>query len=76
MLFFKKKFKATLYIDGMSCKHCVDKVENALNDIDGYSAKVDLNKKCAHIKSNAPIIKDDVFNTIFTIGFTPTKIEI
>jgi len=75
MLFFKKKFKTTIYIDGMSCVHCAAKVENALNTIDGCAAKVDLANKCAYVKSKAPLNESEVFNSIATLGFTPIKME-
>lgn len=75
MLFFKKKYKATVYIDGMSCGHCAAKIENAINVIQGCTSKVDLAKKCAYVKSDSPLNKTDIFNAISNIGFTPVKIE-
>lgn len=76
MLFFKKKIKTTIYIDGMSCRHCAAKVESALNALEGCTAKVDLAKKCAYVKSNAPLNETDIFNDISALGFAPVKMEI
>ncbi|MDC3417013.1 copper chaperone CopZ [Aquibacillus salsiterrae] len=43
--------KITLSITGMSCNHCVNKVENALNEQDGVEkVKVNLKKGTAVVK--------------------------
>lgn len=34
-------------IEGMTCEHCKNRVENALNRLEGVSAKVNLKKKTA-----------------------------
>lgn len=39
-----------MLIDGMTCSNCSARVENALNGIDNVKAKVNLNKKRAHIE--------------------------
>lgn len=43
----------TLYIEGMTCEHCVNRVAEALNSIDGVSAKVNLHKKNATVSFDA-----------------------
>lgn len=45
----KKKLEKVLYtkqfyVDGMSCEHCKNRVEGAVNDIHGLAARVDLKK--------------------------------
>lgn len=77
MLFFKKKanYKATVYIDGMSCGHCAARVETAFAAIPGCTAKVDLANKCANVKSEAPLNEKEIFDAISSIGFTPVKME-
>ncbi|MBU5467076.1 copper chaperone CopZ [Virgibacillus sp. MSJ-26] len=43
--------KITLKITGMSCAHCVGKVEKALQDLQGVvKAKVNLKKEIAKVK--------------------------
>jgi copper chaperone len=43
--------ETTLKIDGMSCNHCVARVENALKSVEGVeSAKVSLENKEALVK--------------------------
>ncbi|MCE5196077.1 MAG: heavy metal translocating P-type ATPase [Negativicutes bacterium] len=44
-----------MIIEGMSCMHCVGRVEKALNAIAGVSAQVDLASKTAVITLSAPI---------------------
>lgn len=46
-----------LTIEGMSCMHCVARVENALNAIEGVKAHVDLKKKRATVEGD---VADDV----------------
>ena len=43
-----------IVIDGMMCMHCAGAVEKALNALDGVTAKVDLEQKCAHVELAAP----------------------
>ena len=42
-LFAKKTIK-TLTVEGMRCVHCSARVENALKELSGVSAKVELKK--------------------------------
>jgi copper chaperone len=43
--------ETTLRIEGMSCNHCVVRVENALTSVEGVeSAKVSLDDKQASVK--------------------------
>ena len=47
-MFGKEKIIKTLNIEGMSCMHCVKKVENALKEVKGVkSVKVSLEDKKA-----------------------------
>ncbi|MBP3420904.1 MAG: cation transporter [Lachnospiraceae bacterium] len=40
----------SVQIDGMTCEKCKARVENALNSVDGISAKVNLHRKEAIVK--------------------------
>ena len=42
-----------LKIEGMSCAHCSARVEQALNALDGVTAKVELKKKRAVVEGDA-----------------------
>ncbi len=55
-MFGKEKITKTLNVEGMSCMHCVKKVETALKEVKGVkSVKVDLENKTAEIT-----LKEDV----------------
>lgn len=57
---FGNKIEKTIKIDGMSCMHCVKKVEQALKAIaEIKSVKVDLEEKAAKI-----ILKKEIENSI------------
>ena len=43
-------YTAVLTIDGMTCGHCAVRVENALNELNGVWAKVDLGGKTALVR--------------------------
>ena len=55
-MFGKEKIVKTLNVEGMSCMHCVKKVENALKEVNGVKAvKVSLEDKKAEV-----ILKEDI----------------
>lgn len=57
---FGNKIEKTIKIEGMSCMHCVKKVEQALKAIaEIKSVKVDLEEKVAKI-----ILKKEIENSI------------
>ena len=39
----------TIIIEGMMCMHCTARVQKALEDIDGVTAHMDLEKKAAYL---------------------------
>lgn len=53
----------TMIIEGMMCMHCKAHVEKALNDIEGVTATVDLDNKCASITGD---VADDVLTKAVT----------
>jgi len=61
--------KKIIEINGMHCKKCSASVEKALNLIDGVSAKVNLEKKCAVVSFKCDV-SDDIFKKAVTeLGF-------
>lgn len=59
-MFGKEKIVKTLNVEGMSCMHCVKKVETALKEIKGVkSVNVSLENKTAEVT-----LKEDVDNSI------------
>lgn len=56
--------KKILTIEGMSCGHCVSRVEKTLKSIDGVTeVVVDLGKKTALIEANVEI-EDGLLNEL------------
>lgn len=50
----------TVYIDGMHCENCKNRVERAINRIDGAVAKVNLKKNLAVVSYDRKIADDDI----------------
>lgn len=62
--------KKTFSVDGMTCQHCVNRVMEAVNSIDGASGVVHLKKGTVDISMERPI-DDEVFVTaIENAGYT------
>lgn len=63
----------TISITGMSCMHCVARVEKALGAIEGATVKVDLEKGIATVEGveNEALLKE----TVEDLGFEVTAIK-
>lgn len=59
----------TLHIEGMTCEHCVNRVAEALNSIDGVSAKVNLHKKIATVSFDRPVEEETLCSTVEKAGY-------
>lgn len=66
-----KEVKAikTLRIEGMSCDHCRQRIENELNSMDQVNAKVSLKKKEAVIKLGKEIDDEVLVQAIEKLGY-------
>ena len=73
-LFKNKEFVYTVYINGMSCNHCANSIENAFSSLGRVSAKVDLHKKCAYVYSKNELEEDKIKQLIENTGFEFVKI--
>ncbi len=72
-MFFSKKEKLTLKIEGMKCMHCRENAEKALNSIDGVKAKVSLEKKTATVTVSKPVGRETLVKVIEEAGYTVTE---
>ncbi len=63
-----------IIIDGMMCMHCAGSVEKALNALDGVTAKVDLEQKCANVELTAPVADDVLAKAVTDAGYTVVSI--
>lgn len=75
-MFFKKKKRKIIHIEGMSCEHCAKKVETALEDlVDIERAKVNLKKRCAIVTYQNSVDEVLLQNTIEKLGYTVTGVK-
>lgn len=59
----------TLHIEGMTCEHCVNRVAEALNSIDGVSAKVNLHKKNATVSFDRLVEEETLCSAVEKAGY-------
>lgn len=67
--------KKTLSVEGMSCQHCVNRVMEAVNSIDGASALVKLKKGEVIVSVEHPISNEIIKNAIENAGYKVTDIK-
>lgn len=65
--------RSVIYIDGMICNHCKMRVENALNNLDGSYAKVNLKKQCATLLTKQNADENAIRTAIERAGYTYIK---
>ncbi len=71
---FSKKNKKVINIEGMHCDHCVKRVTDALNSIEGVDkVKVNLAKKEVVITSEKEISDELINSKINELGFQIIK---
>ena len=66
--------KKTIYIDGMMCGHCTGRVDKLLNEMDGVSATVSLEDKCAYVTLSKEIADEVFVKAITDAGYTVVNI--
>lgn len=64
----------TISIEGMSCKNCAERVQNALNSLEQVNAKVSLGKNEAVVKLGRPVSDDELKACVEKAGYTVRKI--
>lgn len=67
--------KITVTVEGMSCQHCVNRVMEAVNSIDGASALVKLKKGIVIVSMERPISNEIIKNAIEKAGYKVTGIK-
>ncbi|MEG1126551.1 MAG: metal-transporting ATPase, partial [Oscillospiraceae bacterium] len=61
-----------LSIEGMSCGHCSARVEQVLSEINGVSAKVNLEEKTATVQYSGELDKQVLIDAVTNAGYTVT----
>lgn len=67
--------RRTIKISGMHCQNCVNSVTNALNAIDGVTAKVNLNQNCAEVSYDRTIDEIELRRAVEKAGFEVVSIS-
>lgn len=67
--------KKKIYIDGMSCGHCVSHVKEALLDIGAIKVKVDLEEKFAIAEFEDETTDSEITEAIEEVGYEVVEIE-
>ncbi len=68
--------KKTVFVEGMTCSHCEQHVEEALKELDGVqSAKANRKKKTAVIKLTGEVSDDSIRNAVKEAGYEVTDIQ-
>lgn len=60
-------------IEGMMCNHCSGRVQQVLNEIDGVTATVSLEEKCATVTGN--VSDETIKSVISNAGYTVVEIK-
>lgn len=67
--------KKTMKINGMMCSHCTGMVTKVLNAIDGVSAEVSLEDKCAYIELSKEVSDDVLKNAVTEAGYDVVSLD-
>lgn len=67
--------KKTMKIEGMMCNHCTGMVTKVLNAIDGVSAEVSLDDKCAYIELSKEVSDDVLKNAVTEAGYDVISLD-
>ncbi len=70
-----KTVEKKMIIEGMACMHCSARVEKVLGEIDGVSASVNLEEKCAYITLSNDISDDSLIKAVTDAGYTVISIS-
>ena len=68
-------YKTTVYIDGMTCNHCKERVENIFNAKKDCLAEVNLHKGLAQIWSKQPLTETEIKSSLAYSDYTFVKCE-
>lgn len=61
--------RKTVKISGMTCQHCVKNVTEAINKLEGASAKVDLDRKEAVVSYDRLVENDKIKKAVTDAGY-------
>ncbi len=63
--------RKTLYIEGMNCDHCVDKIKRFVGECDGIKhINISLENKTLEVEFDAPTTIENIIEAIEDSGFS------
>ena len=68
-------YETVLTIDGMTCSNCVRRVENALNNLDGVWAQVDLDSRKAIVRTKQVLSEDTLREVVQKAGYLVLSVQ-
>ena len=68
-------YRVKIGVEGMTCSHCRQRVENALNSEEGVWAQVNLEKKTADVRMKKELSEQYLRRIIMKSGYTMTDYE-
>ncbi len=69
------EMKKTIFIEGMMCPHCTGRVDKVLNAMEGVTATVSLDEKCAFVTTEKEYSDEQLKAVIENEGYTVTQIR-
>lgn len=70
-----KMKEKTIKIEGMMCEHCQGRVDEALNKIEGVSAKVDLENNCAYVEVDEKVEDSTLIKSVEEAGYKVLEVK-
>lgn len=67
--------RKTVTIEGMTCDHCKNRVEQKINELDGAAAKVNLKKKEAIVSLEKDVSDEQIRTVIEKAGYQVIEIR-
>lgn len=67
--------ETVLTIEGMHCENCQNRVEHAVNQLDGVVCKVNLKKKTATVSFSVEVSDELLKSTVEKMGYKVTNIQ-
>ena len=71
----KKLGELVVHIEGMHCENCKNRVERAINRIDGAAAKVNLKKKVAVVSYDRELSEQEICQAVTAMDYQVTGID-
>lgn len=68
-------YSCRIGIDGMTCKNCALRVENAFHEREGFYAQVHLKEHCAVVYMKTPVPEPELRQIVQRAGYSVTGIQ-